>query len=257
MKFLFITLVALVIPVSGEAKLNGEWGALSPLLSATPQGSLLAHKSLFLQDGLYRFQRDTVIPTQKVRLNGALIEDDVPVDLSFSENETVAVRALESGELELTLLVAEEEQDGVPDTVYLTMDEFAETNLAFIRFGDKADLLQNFSSAEETQEANRGRSRARSRLHWGGAGGCVAYVLRTLGFVVRGNGKDITRALIRQKGWRPVSCQSPTPGTVASWKGGSHGRGHTGIWNGSCFAYDIGCGDPGRKYRLIGCAAAN
>jgi hypothetical protein len=58
-----------------------------------------------------------------------------------------------------------------------------------------------------------------------------------------------------QHGWRsPGNCSSPPVGTVASWSGGWHGKGHTGIWNGRCYASDTVCGNPGASDHFLGCA---
>ena len=79
--------------------------------------------------------------------------------------------------------------------------------------------------------------RAGKPRYWG----CVAFVANATGFSgLAGNGKGMADSLQREKGYRPVSCDNPPPGTVASWPGPRR-PGHTAKWNGRCFQYDVGC----------------
>ncbi len=212
-------------------------------------GAGMAHAQLIQMNGIYRFEENTeLLP----------LDDDQTI--TFSKNEPVAVKFLGEGFVKIGILLSEEEVGIIPESIVILHDQFAASNLVRIENGSFRDLTERYSPDAEVEVAARGFVR-RGRMHYrnsagGSYYGCVAYVCRAIGGCVgrTGNGRGMTNYL-RNRGWRPVSCSNPQKGTVASWTGGSHGLGHTAIWNGSGWCYDKGCHDPGRKYRLSNCVA--
>jgi hypothetical protein len=203
-------------------------------------------------NGIYRFTEDVKLYPRQMTVNGVPEDDYTGTSVSFTKDEPVAVHFLSSGEIGLALLLADEEQGSIPEQIVISATDFQRAGLRFEAAGSENELYSRYSPYLITQVAGPGG--ARHRLHYMGAGGCVAYVLRAIGWSGgrSGNGVAITRTL-KSRGWTAASCANPARGTVASWSGGRHGMGHTAVWNGSCWAYDVGCGDPGGAYHLLGC----
>ncbi len=229
-----------------------------------PRSSLVP-KIVVPHNGIYRFAQDTeILPRGEYYGDEFVIDPEQPT-IGFTAGEPVHVQFLGSGEVEISIVLNDKEQaDGeMPDRILLTLEDFQSAGLIFVSEGDFADLHQNFASYESYKEAGRRRGgfSRRGRDHYrnrngGSYYGCVAYVCRAIGGCVGrvGNGVGMT-SYLRRKGWRSVSCSNPPVGAVASWSGGSHGKGHTAVWNGRGWCYDLGCANPGRKYRLRDCVA--
>lgn len=203
-------------------------------------------------DGVYVFDNEARLTPTSVLLNGEVHDNATGVSVEFSANEPVAVSREEDGSLKVVALLDEDERGETPEAFFVAAEDFAAAQARFAKLGDEATLARDFSGYETTVTASRGWPRSRHRRRHGRIGHCAGYVKRRLGVHVRGNGRDVAGALARI-GFQRVSCENPRVGTVASWRGGWHGLGHTGIWNGRCFAYDRGCGNPGSNYRLVGC----
>lgn len=204
------------------------------------------------KSGIYKFKRETEIVPAVVLLNGVFDDNRTGASLTFSKDEPVAVEWDHAHNATITPLLSQEESAVVPEKIILAEEDFLTADLQFMAAGNETALRNKFSVFEVTQVASLHGGAIRARTHRRQPGNCVHYVLRRLGVDVRGNGKDMARAL-HDVGFSRVNCSHPPPGTVASWEGGWHGLGHTAIWNGRCFAYDRGCGDPGRSYHLTGC----
>lgn len=250
MKRIILTVMVLanLVATQGWAARNGEFAT-----SMNVQQSTLPMNLRW--DGIYKFSDRIELYPQYVMLNGQYVENDDADTFGFNANEPVAVRYLENGMVEISVLLADEERGVFPEKVYVTEEEFAEAGLKIDGRGGVEELAANYSIYEDTKAA--GRTKPKARMHWNGKKGCVAYVSKKLNFTGRsGNGKGMADALLATGRWKTVSCQNPRPGTVASWTGGSHGLGHTAIWEaGRGWCYDLGCHDPGSKYRLKKCVA--
>lgn len=227
--------------------------ALPP--DSAPSTLMEKRQPLIPIDGIYRFDRNLRVQPTAVAKNGLIYENRTQDAFKFSQGEPVAIQIGLGGEVVLTPLMTPEESEALPEQYIFDLDVL--NNLTFDREGDRETLVQNYSAYLDTAFAGRpGASRARRH---GKIGNCARYVKSKLGFSrgeVSGNGKDMYSAL-RNRGFQTASCSSPSVGTVASWRGGWHGYGHAGIWNGRCWEYDRGClkGGPGKGYSLIGCVA--
>lgn len=176
--------------------------------------------------------------------------------IRFMENEAVALQFLPGDGVLIHFNITEEEAGYLPDHLLISREDFIKSGLKMAGVGSPEELRRGqFSDLGTQLAAKRMILRVNGRVI---AQGCLAYVLKNLGLTHLGSiggGKGMTRALKSKMGWRPVSCQNPPVGAVGSWTGGSHGSGHTAIWNGRAWCYDQGCKDPGRKYRLFECVS--
>lgn len=206
-------------------------------------------------DGIYIFDADTQLTPVAVVKDGRIFANKVRDGFKFSKDEPVAIQIGLSGEVVLTPVLTPEEASALPEQYILDLE--ALNSLRFDTEGDPNYLTQNYSAYLATVIAGKsGASRPRGH---GKVGHCARYVKSKLGFAqgsVPGNGKDMYGALLNRN-FHSVSCSNPSVGTVGSWRGGWHGYGHAGIWNGRCWEYDRGClkGSPGKGYSLIGCVA--
>ncbi len=230
--------------------------------------------------GIYKFSRHTeVIPSAVLTAEG-LEENIGGASIDVFKNEAVNVEFLNGGDVLLTLRLADEESGRVPEQMVISAEEFSALGLQFVEPGTVADLKQKYSGYSETQVSGRGQSRAKPRRHRmrmessrrgsrsgygrdrngrisGGGGNCVSVVKSITGFRgTAGNGVGMASALART-GWKSVGTSNLRRGTVCSWSGGFHGKGHVGWFDGSCFqpTYGGNCGSPGRNYRMIKCVA--
>jgi hypothetical protein len=97
----------------------------------------------------------------------------------------------------------------------------------------------------------------------GAPGNCMAYVKNWLldhGYVdtyLPGTAAYQFASILPRYGFsRSGGPEDASTGMVCVWSGGSHGLGHTQVYNGRCFVDDKGCHDsdyPGSNYSLIGC----
>jgi hypothetical protein len=97
----------------------------------------------------------------------------------------------------------------------------------------------------------------------GAPGNCMAYVKNWLldhGYVdtyLPGTAAYQFASILPRYGFsRSGGPEDASTGMVCVWSGGSHGLGHTQVFNGRCFVDDKGCHDsdyPGSNYSLIGC----
>ncbi|MBY0315081.1 MAG: hypothetical protein K2Q26_06155 [Bdellovibrionales bacterium] len=228
---------------------------LAPLASwSMPQGTTVP-------SGIYGLTEDEVITPQSTVLEGELTPNDSATPYFFPKGVTFAAH-ISGNVATLSLILDEADDPDFPEQIHLSLEGFRRLKAEFISEGTQEELMAALTDGEATiQNARYGsntsrRTRSRGRMHYKGARGCVAYVLSKIGWPGgrSGNGVMITRTLKAKMGYKPVSCTNPQPGTIASWSGGS-GAGHTAIWNGRCWAYDIACADPGRRFRLIECVA--
>jgi len=240
--------------------------ALHTSSELAPQSSLVTSSQTHIRtalpmDGLYRFTLPTELLPQMEIINGQEIVSPERETVTFEANEPVAVEFLEDGQVLVHILLPTEEIGIIPEAIVISGADFDASGLRMFDHGGFKDLAEKYSAEIETQIASRGGFSRRGRAHYrnsagGSYYGCVASVCRAIGGCTgtTGNGKGMTNYL-RARGWRSVSCSNPPIGAVASWTGGSHGLGHTGRWNGRGWCYDLGCGDPGSKYRLKDCVA--
>ncbi len=241
----------LVISTTATASTRSEIVESQPL---TPS---LGNVS-FNHDGIYKFTDNAELLPRVEFINGKRIVDPDQHTMTFNRNEPVAVKFLPDGMVKISVHLSEEEKGKLPEEIIISAEDFDRSGLLFLERGDKESLLSNFSSDEEVSEARRsGRFNRRGRMHYrnrsgGSYYGCVAYVCRAIGGCSgkTGNGKGMVHYL-RARGWQRVDCKNPPIGAVASWTGGRHGLGHTGIWKGNGWCYDQGCGDPGSRYRFM------
>jgi hypothetical protein len=241
-----------------------SWAALSEFAnsSSRPLNESRTQFKPIPFDGIYRFRSDAVVKPKVEYINGLKVIDPDQPSISLNRNEPVAVRMLPSGDFEISLLLPDDERGTIPERIAVSAEEFAKLDLDYKTQGNAVDLKRYFSNEEEVQVARRGGgARGSVRRHKrfsDGTGyyGCLGWVCNSLGGCSGkiGGGKGMTNYLRRQ-GWRPVSCSNPPIGAVASWTGGGRGSGHTGRWNGSGWCYDLGCADPGSKFRLKDCVA--
>gem|GEM_PF-6872085 len=212
--------------------------------------------------GIYLFENATELLPKVEYINGLRIVSPEPETMSFVKDEPVAVEFLRNGDAVIHVMLTQEEFGVMPETIVIRAEEFARSGLHFAAQGGAKELLENSRWAPSLKEARAGGGFNRAgRAHYRNAAGgsyygCVASVCRAIGGCsgTVGNGVGMT-SYLRRLGWRSVSCANPPVGAVASWSGGSHGLGHTGHWNGSGWCYDLGCGDPGAKYRMKDCVA--
>lgn len=216
--------------------------------------------TLLRMNGIYRFQDSTELLPKTEYVQGTRIVSPEPETMSFNAGEKVAVQFHANGDVLIQAILPEEEIGTIPEAIVVTAAEFEKSLAQMMNNGSLKDLADKYSGYDEYQVAGRGFRRA-GRAHYRNASGgsyygCVASVCRSIGGCsgITGNGRGMTNYL-RARGWRSVSCSSPPVGAVASWTGGSHGLGHTGRWNGSGWCYDLGCGNPGSKYRMKDCVA--
>ncbi len=225
-----------------------------------PQISEFTLKSANENNGLYRFTLPTELLPKAEYINAQKIVAPERETVGFEANEPVAVEFIEDGDVLIHILLPPEEIGLIPEAIVISGAEFDASGLRLFANGGFKDLAKKYSGDLEVKVAGRGFNR-HGRAHYRNAAGgsyygCVAWVCRAIGGCsgTTGNGRGMTNYL-RNRGWQSVSCSNPPVGAVASWTGGSHGLGHTGKWNGSGWCYDLGCGDPGRKYRMKDCVA--
>jgi hypothetical protein len=210
--------------------------------------------------GIYGLVEDRVMTPQFTILEGEETQNTAATPYFFLKGTTFVAHFSEDSAT-LSLILDEADDQDFPEKITISLEEFKQLNAQFIVEGSREELFAMITDGEATIQNARysdrsRRTRSRGRMHYKGARGCVAYVLSKIGWPGgrSGNGVAITRTLKAKMGYKPVSCTNPKPGTIASWSGGS-GAGHTAIWNGQCWAYDIACADPGRRYKLIECVA--
>jgi hypothetical protein len=211
-------------------------------------------------DGIYKTQRDrTEIVPKAVRLGNKWVELTDGTSFALDKDEPVAVEHRKDGDVLVHILVAEEDAASTPDTLLLSEDQFIDGDFQFVKQGDERTLANEYSAYLPTDIASRGNGRANARHHASGrrasysigghwqAGGCLAYAERYVGWNrpggVHGASNFASVLLSSGSGYRSVQCQRPPVGTVGSWTGK-----HVAVWNGSCWQYDAGCGDPGAGY---------
>lgn len=228
-------------------------------------------------NGLYKFSGNTEVIPKAVIFKGEIEDNIGGVSLDVHKDETVAVEFLESGDVLMTLRLPDEEVGKIPEQLILSLAEFNELGLKMKSTGTAEDLKQKYTGYFDTTVAARRQGQVRPRRHTvrmqsskrgnlrrdrngriaGGGGNCVAVVKALTGFVgTAGNGVGMASALMR-RGWQSISFSSRRKGTVCSWSGGFHGKGHVGYFDGSCFVptYGGNCGSPGKNYRLRNCVA--
>lgn len=231
------------------------------MANVQPDDELRTNRRILAFNGLYKFRADATLKPSAEFFGGLRVVDPLGSSVTFSKNEPVAIEILNSGEVKLTLLVAQEERGKIPESMILSAQEFNNSGLQYIGQGGAKELAQKFSVYEDIQVAGRNRIKLPPRMHGrfnDGSGyyGCVGWVCNSIGGCsgTTGGGRGMT-SYLRGRGWRSVSCKNPPIGAVASWSGGPHDSGHTGRWNGSGWCYDKGCGDPGAGYRMKDCVA--
>ncbi len=214
-------------------------------------------------NGIFKFADNVVLAPKVEFFGGVRTVDPERPTLSFTKNEPVAVEILADGDVKIDLLVSEGEEGKIPESIIVSAAEFNKSGLKYSEQGGPEELFARYSTDEEYKEARRGGGYRRGgRMHirnaaGGSYGGCVAYVCNAIGGCTGtvGNGVGMTNYL-RNRGWRGYcNPSSPNRGDVASWSGGRGGRGHTGIWNGSGWCYDLGCGNPGSGYHFRNCVS--
>lgn len=229
-------------------------------------------------NGIYKFSRNTeVIPSTVLTKNGP--EDNIAgASIDVYKDEAVNVEFLDSGDVLMTLRLPENENGKVPEQMVLSAEEFENLGLNFVENGTVADLKARYTGYMDTAVA--GKSRIKARKHSirvessrrgsrsgfrrdrngriaGGGGNCVSVVKSLTGFSgTAGNGIGMAGALQR-RGWKSISYSGVQRGSVCSWSGGFHGKGHVGWFDGSCFqpTYGGNCGSPGRNYHLLKCVS--
>lgn len=215
------------------------------------------------RNGIYKLRRNIELIPKVEFILGKRIVSPEQESLLLNKNEPVSVEFGTNNNVLVHLLLTDEERGLVPEAIVIDQKEFELSDPEWISFGNREILAQKFSPYEEIQVASGQQTKftRKRRDHYrssnGGAySGCVAYVCRAIGGCSGkvGNGKGMTKYLQGQR-WRSVSCANPPIGAVASWSGGSHGLGHTAVWNGYGWCYDLGCGDPGALYHLRNCVA--
>lgn len=245
-----LTLVSVSTHASRSEMVNVESDGLTRAFTATK--------------GIYKFMDAAKFTPKEEFIQGKRIISPDRETISYNANEPVFVEFLPNGDAKITALLTDEEKGKIPESIIIDGDSFNRSGLRMIQYGSLEDLQRKYSPYEEIKEARRngGASRARGRMHvrapgGGSYAGCVAYVCTAIGGCsgTTGNGVGMTRYL-RNKGWKTGSCSNPSVGTVASWRGGS-GSGHTAIWNGHGWCYDLGCADPGSRYRIFDCVVKN
>jgi hypothetical protein len=216
----------------------------------------LSARPLLSDVGLFISLQDQIVDASAFVFSGVKEPNPTGALIGITKDEPLAVRILPNGQALITILLPDEEKGRLPDGLIVSPDILAKLSLLPIGLGDEQTLAASYSPYLTQQvAARRGGFRRAGRMHYAGARGCVAYVKRRLGLSgSMGNGHAVARNLINKRGWRQVSCNNPPVGTVASWTGGVHGLGHTAIWTGWCWKYDIACADPGSRYRLRLCA---
>lgn len=254
------------------------WATLE--LGEVRQDEQRANTAVLLTNGIYMTGATVDLIPSAVILNGETQKNTTSATVRVEANEPLLVEMRGENAI-VTLLLSEKEIGTVPEKLILSSRELQRSALRFQMVGDEKTLLQKYSAYANEQTAynddtfdlfgggaaassdgsyglGRGRrGRGRGRMHYMGSTGCVAYVKNAIGWSgPLGNGVAVTGTLKRH-GWGRVSCSSPPSGAVASWSGGFHGKGHTAIWTGSCWAYDMACADPGSHYRLFECVARN
>jgi hypothetical protein len=236
------------------------WAIPNPAEIDTPLPADAQMVSLkIVPDGIWEVSEDTVFNPKAQYINDQLVDEgELPADekpfIALNRFEPVAVEFLWSGDVAIDLLLTQQEAAEIPNRIVISREDFDKANMKFLEKGGVFDLYAGYSVYQDEKEAKAGggRTRSKPRMHYKGYGGCVAYVCKRVGCSgTVGNGKGMTNYL-RKHGWHTVSCKSPKRGDVASWTGGSHGKGHCAIWSGG-WCFDEGCFDPGRKYRLKDC----
>lgn len=215
--------------------------------------------------GIYRFEKAVELLPKAEYVRGEFIIDPDRHTMSFNAGEPVHVQFLADGDVEIAIVLPDNEEGVMPEKIVVSHKEFERAGLTYLAQGSFFELDTNMYKYDQFDEANGRRSRGyrrSGRMHYRNAaggvyGGCVAYVCNAIGGCSGkvGNGVGMT-GYLRSRGWQPLhSCSNPPNGSVASWSGGPHGKGHTGIWNGSGWCYDLGCGNPGSSYRFRNCVA--
>lgn len=263
--------------VTAFAAIDRTAEGIESLAPVAPLAQRASVRSLAL-NGIYKFSRNTEVIPSAVMTRTGIEENIAGASLDVYKDEAVQAEFLEGGDVLMTLRLADEESGRVPEQMIISAEEFENLGLQYVNGGTVADLKQQYSGYFDTQVAGRSRSKARKhkmRLESsrrgsgsgfrrdrngriaGGGGNCVSVVKSLTGFRgTAGNGVGMAGALSR-RGWRSVSRSNVTRGSVCSWSGGFHGKGHVGWFDGNCFqpTYGGNCGSPGRSYRLIKCVS--
>ncbi len=248
-----------ILPIDVAAPISSR-----PLMPKVPEVGV---------NGIYKFTQNTEVIPAAVLLNGEVENNIGGVSLDVYKDESVAIEFLGDGQVLMTLRLADEELGKVPEQLILSREEFDALKLQITSTGNVADLMKDYTGYFDTDVAGPRNSRARqhnmrqetsrrsgfrrdsSGRIAGGGGNCVRVVKSLTGFSgTAGNGVGMASALQRI-GYRPVSFSSKQRGTVCSWSGGFHGKGHVAYFDGSCFqpTYGGNCGSPGKNYRMIKC----
>lgn len=204
-------------------------------------------------DGVYRVQQELEIYPNAIFHHGQPVPNAEGVTFDFNPGHAFSLAI--DGELAiLTFAGPTFDESGEFTQIVLEARDLPMAVLDYIWTADVEHELVNDLGKDEYAARRGVRRKSRPRLRIGGNTGCVAYVKRATGInIVFNNGRGATTAL-RGIGWRSTSCSKPPKGAVASWTGGKHGKGHTAIWTGRCWAYDLGCTDNTLTgYRLKDC----
>ena len=263
-------LPALIIAL---ATLN-VWGALPPdsnLENRPPPINKIGGLN-----GIYQIPTNSAVVPDAVIVNGDVEGNIGGVSIAIYKDEPVALEFLNTGEVLMTLRLPDEEVGHVPEQLILSQEEFQLLNLRMISMGDVQTLKSDYTGYFATEVASR-NGQAKARRHTvrqeqsrgyggrrdrtgriaGGGGNCVSVVKSLTGFSgTAGNGVGMASAL-QNHGYRPLAFSSRRRGTVCSWSGGFHGKGHVGWFDGHCFqpTYGGNCGQPGSRFRLVKCVA--
>lgn len=241
--------------------------------ASAPKKQKESAKALGL-NGIYKFSKSTEVIPQAVIFNDNLEQNIGGVSIDVTKNEPVAIEYMDDGNILMTLRLPGEELGKVPEQLIISQEEFKELGLELFSTGGVDELMAKHSGYEETDVAARNGGQMRARRHTvrqetsrrgfrrdgngriaGGGGNCVAVVKSLTGFRgTAGNGVGMASALQR-RGWKSISPSAKSRGTVCSWAGGFHGKGHVAWFDGSCFqpTYGGNCGSPGKNYRMIKC----
>ena len=214
--------------------------------------------------GIYVFQNGVTVRPGAYMLDGELIDNPTGMPIYYGKNEPVAIESQPDGRVLVTALLSPEDAEIGPSQALVTLEEFRHLGLKLEAQGGPAELRAHYSYLEEVEVAGTGQRVKKARFHYGGKTGCVAFVASQIRWPKDkplGYGPEVTAKLVASKKYRySKNCKNPPVGTVAAWTRGRRGKGgkfmgHVGIWNGNCYKYDIGCGDPGDKYQWANCAA--
>lgn len=236
--------------------------------------AVTAQPEVLKLDGIYRFTVTEEMLPEQVILNGEIEDNFHEYLVEMSEGEPVVVEFISPDAVLLSLSLHETEQGVFPEQFVISFEEFEALQLKFETAGTLDDLLAIDLGFSDTLSASANGSHIKPRKHniksrfardvngrfVGKNGNCVAVVKYLTGFSgTAGNGKGFANALLkwRAKNYKAVSLNHRKKGTVCSWNGGWHGKGHVGWFDGHCFqpTYSNNCGEPGAKYRMKLCVA--